>query len=492
MERPRLVKRGHVRIAGSLAVQQLVKFDHQSSWHHQLRKLVSHFRLSKRRLAVVGLPLFCLLLVWGGLSVFARQFKLSDQFISINTSNQVLAQDIARAADSYTVKINYPNGQHKSFSLNQVGISVNLNNTIDTIHRQANSLSKRLEWWQTVPIKLSFTTNSQDFNSFISNDTSVVVAPVQNANLAINNGVAELTDATAGKEYRASDAGPLIIASASILKPVDLNLQLVNVEPTLTSAELAGPESMLNQVLQQTIVVSIGSQNVNVPADQIASWIDISPDPTSKTVNISVDSSKIQTYLNGLASSYTQPAKDQVNSQNSDGSVSLLEPGVNGVAVSVPAEALSSLTQNLLTGKGMSVSLTSAVAPYGTIMAQSWPKWIEVDITTKRLYAYQGAQLVNTFLVTAGKPSTPTPTGEFQIWDKSPLQTMVGPGYVQPNVPWINYFDHSGDAIHGNYWRPASYFGNINSSHGCVGLMDNDAEWVYNWAPIGTPVIIHT
>jgi lipoprotein-anchoring transpeptidase ErfK/SrfK len=108
------------------------------------------------------------------------------------------------------------------------------------------------------------------------------------------------------------------------------------------------------------------------------------------------------------------------------------------------------------------------------------------------LYAYQNGQLVNTFLITAGAPATPTPIGEFHIWDKVALQTMTGPGYVQPRVPWINYFDHSGDAVHGNYWRPSSVFGNVNTSHGCVGVQVDQAEWIYNWAPIGTTVITHT
>ncbi len=69
---------------------------------------------------------------------------------------------------------------------------------------------------------------------------------------------------------------------------------------------------------------------------------------------------------------------------------------------------------------------------------------------------------------------------------------MSGPGYVQPDVPWINYFDNSGDAIHGNYWRAASVFGNSNTSHGCVGLPVANAAWVYDWAPVGTPVLIHS
>ena len=46
--------------------------------------------------------------------------------------------------------------------------------------------------------------------------------------------------------------------------------------------------------------------------------------------------------------------------------------------------------------------------------------------------------------------------------------------------------------IHGNYWRPLSYFGNINSSHGCVSTVPSEAEWMYDWTPIGTPVIVYT
>jgi lipoprotein-anchoring transpeptidase ErfK/SrfK len=112
------------------------------------------------------------------------------------------------------------------------------------------------------------------------------------------------------------------------------------------------------------------------------------------------------------------------------------------------------------------------------------------------MYAYANGQLANTFLVTAGAPATPTPIGEFHIWEKVAVQNMSGYNpdgskYSQPSVPWINYFDHSGDAVHGNYWRPASYFGSINSSHGCVGVQVPEAEWIYNWAPIGTTVITH-
>jgi len=57
--------------------------------------------------------------------------------------------------------------------------------------------------------------------------------------------------------------------------------------------------------------------------------------------------------------------------------------------------------------------------------------------------------------------------------------------------PWVSYF-YDDFAIHGKLLAAVDYFGNINSSHGCVGVQDDDAQWIYSWAPIGTPVIVHT
>jgi lipoprotein-anchoring transpeptidase ErfK/SrfK len=98
-------------------------------------------------------------------------------------------------------------------------------------------------------------------------------------------------------------------------------------------------------------------------------------------------------------------------------------------------------------------------------------------------------------LISSGANGTPTPVGRFKIYAKYGSQDMRGPNtdgseYFQPAVPYINYF-YKDYAIHGNYWRPSNYFGNINSSHGCVGITVSDSKWLYSWTSIGTPVVIH-
>jgi len=56
-----------------------------------------------------------------------------------------------------------------------------------------------------------------------------------------------------------------------------------------------------------------------------------------------------------------------------------------------------------------------------------------------------------------------------------------------PDVPWVMYFHNSGNAIHGAYWH--NNFG-APMSHGCVNLPLDVAEFLFGWAPEGTPVTI--
>ena len=114
-------------------------------------------------------------------------------------------------------------------------------------------------------------------------------------------------------------------------------------------------------------------------------------------------------------------------------------------------------------------------------------KWIDVDVTRQRLVAYEGNHAVFSTGVSTGKSSTPTILGRFAIRSKLQSQRMIGPGYDLPNVPWVMYL-HGTYAIHGAYWH--ADFGRA-VSHGCVNMRIPDAQWLYNWAPTGTLVVVH-
>ena len=110
------------------------------------------------------------------------------------------------------------------------------------------------------------------------------------------------------------------------------------------------------------------------------------------------------------------------------------------------------------------------------------------------LYAYDRDGLFMQTPISTGLELTPTPRGLFTIFKKTPSRYMQGPipgiadqYYDLPGVPWNLYFTYQGAAIHGTYWH--ENFGK-QSSHGCVNLMPTEAQKLYNWAGVGTFVIV--
>ncbi len=114
-------------------------------------------------------------------------------------------------------------------------------------------------------------------------------------------------------------------------------------------------------------------------------------------------------------------------------------------------------------------------------------KWIDVNLTTQTIVAYQGQTPVYSTRASTGMWNTPTVVGTFRIYAKYVSTTMSGPDYYLTNVPHTMYF-YRGYGIHGAYWH--NNFG-TPMSHGCVNLSLPDAAWFFNWAPVGTKVVTH-
>lgn len=122
-------------------------------------------------------------------------------------------------------------------------------------------------------------------------------------------------------------------------------------------------------------------------------------------------------------------------------------------------------------------------------------KHILVDRSDQMLYAYEGDELFMETAISTGLELSPTPRGNFTIFRKTPSRYMQGPlpylansdYYDLPGVPWNLYFTEGGAVIHGAYWHES--FGQPYS-HGCVNLAPNIARQLYEWAELGTPVVV--
>ena len=122
-----------------------------------------------------------------------------------------------------------------------------------------------------------------------------------------------------------------------------------------------------------------------------------------------------------------------------------------------------------------------------TQLKKSNQRWIEIDLTRQRLTAWQGNDPSYAVIVSTGKDSTPTLTGIFKIQSKLQVARMRGDGYDISDVPFTMYYS-GGYAIHGAYWHRS--FG-TPVSHGCVNVAVDHAERLFDWAAVGTPIVVH-
>lgn len=123
-------------------------------------------------------------------------------------------------------------------------------------------------------------------------------------------------------------------------------------------------------------------------------------------------------------------------------------------------------------------------------------KWIDINLTTQRFRAYQGQTLLYTFVTSTGEPARPTQPGRYQVLDKIPNAYSRFWNLWMPYWMGIYWAGASENGIHAlpilsngqTLW--AGYLGR-KVSFGCVILDTSAAKLMYNWADIGTPVLIH-
>ena len=122
-------------------------------------------------------------------------------------------------------------------------------------------------------------------------------------------------------------------------------------------------------------------------------------------------------------------------------------------------------------------------------------KRIVIDLSEQHLYAYQGEQLVYSFVISSGAAPTYTRTGEFRVQSKIPKAYGSTWNIWMPHWLGIYWAGSLENGIHGlpisssgqTLW--AGYLGQP-ISFGCVVMGTDDAQQLYNWAEIGTPVSI--
>ncbi len=107
---------------------------------------------------------------------------------------------------------------------------------------------------------------------------------------------------------------------------------------------------------------------------------------------------------------------------------------------------------------------------------------IEIDLANLKLKLLQDETVVKEYPVAVGKPSTPTPRGEWTITGKGLWGAQFGGHFMRLSIPWGIYGIHGTD-------KPWSIGQAV--THGCVRMHNDDAAELYDTVPVGTRVLIY-
>ncbi|MFD1660893.1 Ig-like domain-containing protein [Streptomyces caeni] len=132
-----------------------------------------------------------------------------------------------------------------------------------------------------------------------------------------------------------------------------------------------------------------------------------------------------------------------------------------------------------------------------------------VDAKTKQMKVTQDGKVIKTIPISAGSPQNKTYEGQMVISEKFKETRMNGATvgftdddgkgeYDIKDVPHAMRLTRSGTFVHGNYWGAKSVFGNVNTSHGCVGLSDTKGAgdpntagaWFFTHSIVGDVVVV--
>lgn len=155
---------------------------------------------------------------------------------------------------------------------------------------------------------------------------------------------------------------------------------------------------------------------------------------------------------------------------------------------------------------------TAAAQRYGAAIRQALvaglpAKAVIISFQDQHLWSFEHGQMVKDTPVTTGIRGVSdigTDFGPMKVLRKSHPFTMQSPWpktspywYPDTVVQWTTFFTNTGESIHDASWEPDSLLGpgsqyNASTrSHGCVHVPFATAEWMYNWADLGMPVIVY-
>ncbi|MFD5213344.1 L,D-transpeptidase family protein [Microbacterium sp. NPDC058345] len=254
----------------------------------------------------------------------------------------------------------------------------------------------------------------------------------------------------------------------------------------ITADEATAATEQLNGMLAEIGFYVGDERTVPVAPDVAAQWLTVTP--VDGRLTVSADPAAIQTVVDTLPKLVDREVVNAANIVDSQGTVLReVTAGKEGRVLGDTSDTADDYATALESGDA-AFQLPVTTTPFETTDLY---RRIETDLGSQRVYLYENEKLVDSWAISSGLWETPTPTGRFKVFAHTAMQDMgcfEGAAYCTENVPWNTWFAPN-IAFHGAYWH--NNFGQ-RMSHGCVNLPPSLAKQIYDWAPVGLEVWVHS
>lgn len=378
-----------------------------------------------------------------------------------------------------------------------IGLKLDVDGTVeDAFNAKRNeSFFTRIAFWRQRDIPAKISVNDNLLKQYIQANTPELQKAPQDAQLQFDVASSQfvISEQADGETPDVARAKTTILSMANDLAPKQIAVSVTKQGPNITQAKLQPLLEPANGLVSRTIVLRGAGQTFRATPADIAGWMTPTPQDDD-TIKLIIDPGKVQSYVEKIGKKISKPPQDKkVIQDGAAGAEVVLQEGSDGTELAGKQELTNSITAALKSQQDVSQELQVQVAAHKTVNMSAYDKWIEVDLSEQRTTAYERATPLKSYLIASGTKGHETVQGEFSIWHKTRSQTMSGGSradgsyYSIDNVEWVSYF-YEDYALHGAWWR--KQFG-YPASHGCVNMTNEDAKWIFEWAPVGTKVIVH-
>ncbi|MDR2373376.1 MAG: L,D-transpeptidase, partial [Bifidobacteriaceae bacterium] len=246
----------------------------------------------------------------------------------------------------------------------------------------------------------------------------------------------------------------------------------------------------------------VKSRTYQLPAAMIGAWTTFTAKPAEGRIEVGFDAARIAEELPAaLATEVAIPSRKQIMiiHPDSGADIGVSQWGLNGLKMADPAPVVAEVTAALNEGRDAAVMVPLEKDPFETERTKppsnydepDGAHWIDVDKSAFIATLYAGTTQIAQYVISTGKAGHDTPSGTFYVYLKYEHQVMRGPAsdpYESP-TDWVSYFT-GGVAFHSAPWNEPNNW-QRRVSHGCVNMKTRDAKAVYDFAPIGTKVVVH-